>query len=230
MNEKIKTPDEYQAEIKSFIATNPELEPLLEEYRQNVSCLVVSPEGNFLMTKSPKEQGFSFPQGGVDDNSHETAIQDELQEELGIGDDNAAQILEVVTLGDSVKQSYGPKRRLDELQRTPPRPAGGKEYSPYLVKISAGEIKPNAHIEGKVEVEQANWLTPEEVVSRIIDSPEADEKKKTLAEIFIRGVNQLVGEEGSRLTTETVSALKNHLVQAGLLDHDSARTSVRDSA
>ncbi len=136
-----------------------------EGYRSNVGIILCNSEGQLFWARRIGEDGWQFPQGGIQKNeSPEQALYRELEEEVGLkaGD--------VELLGSTQGWlRYRLPKHMCRQQRNRARGFIGQKQIWFLLKLTASEGRVRLNTSAEPEFDHWRWVSPETTVKEVID-------------------------------------------------------------
>ncbi len=134
-----------------------------EGYRANVGIMLSNGLGELLWARRSGQDGWQFPQGGIQQNeTPQQALFRELKEEIGL-DINE---VEVIKSTDGWLRYNLPKN----LQRTKSQPVCiGQKQIWFLLKLTSSEKLIKLDCSEKPEFDQWCWIQPQIAVEQVVE-------------------------------------------------------------
>lgn len=121
-------------------------------YRPNVGIVIMNDDGQLLWAKRIGQDGWQFPQGGIDDGEQaDAALYRELYEEVGLGQEQVELI--------AVTNGWLHYRLPENLRRNKQPACIGQKQKWYLLKLTAPEAAIRFDCGSKPEFDGWQWVS-----------------------------------------------------------------------
>ncbi len=148
-----------------------------EGYRSNVGIIICNPDGQLLWARRIGDDGWQFPQGGIQHNeSPEQALYRELEEEVGL---KAEDVELVGSTRDWLR--YQLPRHMRRHNRT--HGFVGQKQIWFLLKLTASERQVCLDSSAEPEFDHWRWVSPEVTVKEVIEFKRA---------VYLRALEELM--------------------------------------
>ena len=158
-----------------------------EGYRPNVGIIVMNPNGQLFWAKRVGQNGWQFPQGGIDDGeSAEAAMYRELYEEVGLKQDD----VEII----GVTNGWLKYKLPEHLRRSKQPQCIGQKQKWYLLKLVAKDDAFRFDCGSKAEFDGWRWVSYWYPLGNVV-SFKRDVYRKALLELVSKHAKAIEDDE-----------------------------------
>lgn len=158
-----------------------------EGYRPNVGIIVMNPNGQLFWAKRVGQDGWQFPQGGIDEGeSAEAAMYRELYEEIGLKKDD----VDIV----GVTNGWLKYKLPEHLRRNKQPQCIGQKQKWYLLKLTSQDDAFRFDCASKAEFDDWRWVSYWYPLGNVV-SFKRDVYRKALLELVSKHAKAIEDDE-----------------------------------